>query len=129
MKVNFESGFCSLSFKKYKFAKEQLHGSFFVLEPFNNQSCTESALLTYVQRRLEWLVYVNIQGIKKRVRNGVVRGVSIGDGDCSLACDSCVLGNYAEPRSQKFDPLEELVKGASKYFLSFIDDDSNWVVT
>lgn len=50
VKVNFESGFCSLNFDNHNVAKTQLHSSLYILQAINNQNCIESALVTNAQR-------------------------------------------------------------------------------
>ena len=90
------------------------------------------------------LAHVNVSGIKSMASRGVVKGVVLKSDNTEHICDGCILGKSHRtpiPRqshsraknvldlvhSDVLGPLEVDSVGGSKYFISFIDDHSNWV--
>ena len=154
MEVSFQTGNCIVTKGSKVLATASLVGDLYILDI---QPHTASAHVVSLQTLHERLGHVNAQGVASMIRNNVVSGINVNKNDVKNAlnpksdnplsiCPACVFGKATRsvipkqrtsPRalhcldlvhSDVCGPLEVQSVGGSRYFITFVDDHSNWVV-
>lgn len=154
LKVGFENGKCMIRRGSTVVATATLVGELYVLDIVSDIGSAHAATL---QTWHERFAHVHSQGIASMIRDNVVSGVKLlgneankinnTDNDCiSEKCSACVYGKATRSvipkerssrrayfcldlvHSDVCGPLEVQSIGGAKYFITFIDDHSNWSV-
>ncbi|CDF39842.1 unnamed protein product [Chondrus crispus] len=154
LKVGFENGKCMIRRGSTVVATATLVGELYVLDIVSDIGSAHAATL---QTWHERFARVHSQGIASMIRDNVVSGVELlgnesnkinnTDNDCiSEKCSACVYGKATRSvipkerssrrayfcldlvHSDVCGPLEVQSIGGAKYFITFIDDHSNWSV-
>ena len=154
LKVEFEREMCEVKHSSKTVATAKLLDKLYVLDLARR---TESAMVVSLQTWHERLAHVHSQGIASMVRNNVVSGINLSKSDLhdtqkpksdrdSVTCTACVYVKATRsviPRlrssgraSQMLElvhsdicgPLQVHSIGGARYFITFIDDQSNWSV-
>ncbi|CDF39993.1 unnamed protein product [Chondrus crispus] len=154
LKVGFENGKCMIRRGSTIVATATLVGELYVLDIVSDIGSAHAATL---QTWHERFAHVHSQGIASMIRDNVVSGVKLlgneankinnTDNDCiSEKCSACVYGKATRSvipkerssrrayfsldlvHSDVCGPLEVQSIGGAKYFITFIDDHSNWSV-
>ncbi|CDF34864.1 unnamed protein product [Chondrus crispus] len=154
LKVGFENGKCMIRRGSTVVATATLVGELYVLDIVSDIGSAHAATL---QTWHERFAHVHSQGIASMIRDNVVSGVKLlgneankinnTDNDCiSEKCSACVYGKATRSvipkerssrrayfcldlvHSDVCGPLEVQSNGGAKYFITFIDDHSNWSV-
>ncbi|CDF39891.1 unnamed protein product [Chondrus crispus] len=116
-------------------------GDLYILDVMNE---TFSSHVVTMQTLHERMAHVNVQGIASMIHNNVVSGIN--SDNHSPICPACVFGKATRSvipkqrsssraqncldlvHSDVCGPLEVQSIGGSRYFITFVDDHSNWVV-
>lgn len=146
IRTSFENGRCEIAHNNKIVATGLLRGSLYVLKaqkPDINTVKAHVATLDLWHRRL---AHVNKKGISQMASQGVVRGLKFQGTTEDSFCEGCIAGKAhradipKERTSGRAEGLLDLVHsdvcgpmqvtslGGSRYFITFIDDYSNWVV-
>ncbi|CDF77556.1 Retrovirus-related Gag-Pol polyprotein [Chondrus crispus] len=154
LQVSFEKDKCIVTAGPTVVATASQVGDLFILDVMNE---TFSAHVVTLQTLHERMAHVNVQGIASMIHNNVVSGINVRQSDViramnrksdnhSLVCPACVFGKATRSvipkqrsssraqncldlvHSDVCGPLEVQSIGGSRYFITFVDDHSNWVV-
>ena len=154
LKVEFERDICEVKHSSKTVATAKLVDKLYVLDLARK---TESAVVASLQIWHERLGHVHSQGIASMVRNNVVSEINLSKSDLHdthkpksdrdfVICTACVYGKATRsviPRlrssgrasrmlelvhSDICGPLQVQSIGGARYFITFIDDNSNWSV-
>ena len=154
LKVSFQNGKCVVNQGPTVVATASLVGDLYMLDVTGQIA---SAHVVTLQTLHERLAHVNVQGIASMIRNNVVSGINVRQSDVMNAlnpksdnhspiCSACVFGKATRSvipkqrsssraqncldlvHSDVCGPLEVHSVGGSRYFITFVDDHSNWVV-
>ncbi|CDF39664.1 unnamed protein product [Chondrus crispus] len=141
LKVGFENGKCMIRRGSTVVATATLVGELYVLDIVSDIGSAHAATL---QTWHERFAHVHSQGIASMIRDNANK-INNTDNDCiSEKCSACVYGKanrsvIPKERSSRrayfcldlvhsdvCGPLEVQSIGGAKYFITFIDDHSNW---
>ena len=154
LQVSFESDKCIVTTGRTVVATASQVGDLYILDIMNE---TFSAHVVTLQTLYESMAHVNVQGIASMIHNNVVSGINVRQSDViramnpksdnhSLICPACVFGKATRsviPKQRSSSraqncldlvysdvcgPLEVQSVGGSRYFITYVDDHSNWVV-
>ncbi|CDF40427.1 unnamed protein product [Chondrus crispus] len=144
LKVGFENGKCMIRRGSTVVATATLVGELYVLDIVSDIGSAHAATL---QTWHERFAHVHSQGIASMIRDNVANKINNTDNDCiSEKCSACVYGKATRSvipkerssrrayfcldlvHSDVCGPLEVQSIGGAKYFITFIDDHSNWSV-
>ena len=156
--TSFQNGVCTITAGEKLIATGSLKNSLYTLNTVRTSpAIIDNANIAKVQPLQLWherMAHVHKRGITSMVSRKVVRGINDIPSSPSSACDSdsdlcraCVLGKAKRAPFQKATeykkassalelvhsdlcgPMEVPSLGGSRYFITFIDDHSNWVTT
>ena len=145
MDTTFGNGQCVIRKGSLTVATGTLEGSLYVIHTRRLHPCKQSALVASLQLWHERMAHVDKQGITQMADRGVVRGLRMIDNGKNLVCEGCVKGKVhrspipktrTSPRASDLldkvhsdvcGPVEVPSLGGSRYFVTFIDEHSNWV--
>ena len=145
MHSTFGGGKCRLSCKGETLATGTLGGSLYYLDVMKpDDAVVHSANVATMTRWHERFAHVNTQGIASMASNNVVKGLNVKKERESGICESCVIGKCPRSpipkqrtsgrtkgmldlvHSDVCGPLQVQSMGGAKYFVTFIDDRSEW---
>ena len=145
MTTTFGNGHCVITKGSSIIASGYLDGSLHVINTQTVKSPNNAALIASLQLWHERMAHVSIQGILQMADRGVVNGLKVGNRDSNLVCNSCCIGKahrsaipqvrtssrvskpLARVHSDVCGPIEIPSLGGSTYYVTFIDEYSNWV--
>ena len=111
----------------------------------SNKSKVHSAYASTLSLWHKRMAHVNTRGIASMVKNKVVHGVEIENGEKTDVCSACILGKcHRQPiprvrtsgraserlalvHSDVCGPIEAPSLGGARYFITFTDDRSEWI--
>ncbi|CDF39395.1 unnamed protein product [Chondrus crispus] len=154
LQVSFEKDKCIITAGPTLVATANQVGDLYLLDVMNE---TLSAHVVTLQTLHERMAHVNVQGIASMIHNNVVSGINVRQSDVitaiyptsdnhSFICPACVFGKATRSvipkqrsssraqncldlvHSDVCGPLEVQSVGSSRYFITFVDDHSTWVV-
>ncbi len=146
MMTTFGGGECIIHKDGETIATGSLETTLYVIRTKPAPSCNGKALLTSLQRWHERMGHVHKRGIVQMADGGVANGLKIGDRDFERNCHHCAIskahrslipkertserakGMLDRIHSDVCGPMDLPSLGGSKYFVTFIDEHSNWVV-
>ncbi|CDF37707.1 unnamed protein product [Chondrus crispus] len=141
LQVSFENEKCRVTAGSTVLATASQVGDLYILDVMNE---TFSAHEVSLQTLHERMAHVNVQGIASMIHNNVVRGIN--SDNHSPICPAFVFGKATRSvipkqrsssraqncldlvHSDVCGPLEVQSIGGLRYFITFVDDHSNWVV-
>ena len=141
--VHFKKGRCNIMSYNKLFATGTRTKNLYVLDVAPEYVPSEVACVANLQLWHERLAHVHPKSIVKMVNHGVVSGVTISDKQCADNCEGCIYGKSTRTvipkksdtraeaildlvHSDVSGPVEIPSLGGSRYFITFIDDHSNW---
>ena len=156
--TSFQNGVCTITKGSSLIATGSLKDSLYILNTVDtSRVITECAHVANVEPLQLWherMAHVHKRGISSMVNKKVVKGINdISDASPSSdetnsdLCRACVLGKAQRkpfPKATEYKkatsplelvhsdlcgPMEVPSLGGSRYFITFIDDHSNWVTT
>jgi len=143
--TTFANGDVSIRKGDTNVATGKLNGSLYVIETKPVRLPKENALVASLQLWHERLGHVDKRGISQMANRKVVDGLKIGGPATESICDDCAKGKASKANIPKIrtssrasgmldrvhsdvcGPLEVPSLGGSRYFVTFIDEHSNWV--
>ncbi len=144
MMTTFGGGECIIHNKSLTIATGVLEDTLYVIHTKPAPSNKETALLTSLQLWHERMGHVNKRGITQMAEKGVAKGLKIKDRNVDLNCHHCAVskahrspvpkertserakGMLDRVHSDVCGPMEISSLGGSRYFVTFIDEHSNW---
>eukprot|EP00171_Calliarthron_tuberculosum_P022155 IDg22155t1 len=142
--ISFKHGRCLIKANSKTIASGTLSNGLYHLDLADEE--LERAMVVSLQRWHERLAHVDQAGIKRMIDHGVVKGAALNSNEKPGApCNGCIMGkSHRAPIPKKSDsqasavldlvhsdvvgPIEVQSIGGSHYFITFIDDYSNWTV-
>ena len=146
MMTTFGGGECIIHKKGVTVATGYLEGPLYVMKTRPAPPNSTKALLSSLQLWHERMGHVHKRGIAQMADRGVAKGLKIKDRNVDLNCHHCAVSKASRspiPKERTSDrakgmldrihsdvcgPLDVPSLGGSKYFVTFIDEHSNWVV-
>ncbi len=144
MMTTFGGGECIIHNKGVTVATGFLEGPLYVIHTKPAPRNNEKALLSSLQLWHERMGHVHKRGIAQMADRGVAKGLKIGDHDFDLNCPHCAVskahrspipkertserakGMLDRIHSDVCGPMDVPSLGGSRYFVTFIDEHSNW---
>jgi len=146
LRTTFENGYCEISRAGKALVRGTTYKGLYILKSGPSETRKAASVhLASLQRWHERFAHVSKEGISSMVKQNVVHGVKISNMSCNKVCQACVEGKahrgpISKERSSKRSsglldlvhsdvcgPMEADSIGGSRYFVTFIDDFSNWV--
>ena len=145
MQTTFGDGKCVIQKGSMVIATGTLNGSLYFVNTKKVQKPKESAFITSLQLWHERMAHVDKRGITQMARRGIVNGLKLESHGSTPLCEGCLKGkSHKSPipkvrtsqralamldrvHSDVCGPIEIPSLGGSRYFVTFIDENSNWV--
>lgn len=146
LETSFKHARCRIKTDTKTIASGTLRNGLYHLDLVELSKTPVRAMVVSLQRWHERLAHVDQAGIKRMIDHGVVKGAAINSNEKpSTNCNGCIMGkSHRTPIPKKSDsrasavldlvhsdvvgPLEVPSIGGFRYFVTFIDDHSNWTV-
>lgn len=145
MKTTFWGGKCVIHKDDVTVVTGFLEGHLYVIHFQRVSETTEKSYVTSLQLWHERMAHIDKRGIVQMADRGVVQGQKIYDRNLNSKCEDCevskahrspipkertsevVKGMLDRIHSDVCGPIEIPSLGGSRYFVTFIDEHSNWV--